>query len=70
MAVYILLILAAIGLIYSVYLTVAIFRCFSDTVDDKDPKAMLVKYRNKMIVSYVLTVLLITAAAAVKLITG
>ena len=50
MAVYILLILAAIGLIYSVYLTVAIFRCFSDTADDKDPKAMLVKYRNKMIV--------------------
>lgn len=70
MAVYILLILAAIGLIYSVYLTVAIFRCFSDTAGDKDPKTMLVKYRNKMIVSYVLTVLLITAAAAVKLITG
>lgn len=69
MIVYILLILAAVCLVYSIYLTVSVFKCFGMENTGRDElKKKLVSYRNKVIASYAGTVVLITAAAVVKVI--
>lgn len=68
--VYILLALSAAALICSVLLTVNMFKCFTGSVE-QDPertKEDLKKYRNRMILSYAAAVVLITAAAVVKMI--
>jgi hypothetical protein len=67
--IYLLIIAAAAFMIYSVVLTVNIYKCFgSDEISADERKKSLIKYRNRMILSYAAAVLLITAAAAVKII--
>jgi hypothetical protein len=67
--IYILIAAAVAFLIYSIVLTVNLFKCFGlDAADPEQNKKRLIKYRNRMILSYIAAVLLITAAAAVKII--
>lgn len=60
----ILLIGAVALIVLSIVLTAKLFKCFGEERIDSEP---VKKYRNKMILCYIGAVLLITAAAAVKL---
>ncbi|MCD8095899.1 MAG: hypothetical protein LUE12_07205 [Ruminococcus sp.] len=61
--IYILLLLAAVVLVYSIAATAKLFKSFGAEKADEQLK----KYRNRMIAAYVTAVVLITAAAAVKI---
>jgi hypothetical protein len=67
--VYLLLLFAAAVLAYSVAATVKMFKCFvsSESKQAEESKQNLIKYRKKMIISYVIAVIFITAAAIIKL---
>jgi hypothetical protein len=67
--VYVLIAAAAAALIYSIVLTVNIFKSFVGDCEYKadETNAKLKKYRNRVILSYAAAVLAITAAAAIKL---
>lgn len=64
-----LLVLAAAGLCYSVSATVKIFKAFGEDFPADERPAHIKKYRKRMMISYGMTVGLITAAVALKLMT-
>ena len=63
----ILLVLAAAGLCCSVSATVKIFKAFGEDFPADERPAHIKKYRKRMMISYGVTVGLITAAVALKL---
>lgn len=68
--VYLLLALSAAAIVFSIAGTVKLFKGFTadNTVSSEERIARLKRYRRKMIVSYAAAMLMITAAALIKLI--